>query len=82
MLIKTFIKRYLRGNQGPVVISDTTSYPKISWSLEAARLVVWIIALKFNRHIGSSAAEVSAKFQSDRILNTNITASGLDGILQ
>ena len=29
--------------QGPVSISDKTSYCKISWSLEAAMLVVWII---------------------------------------
>ena len=33
------------------------------------------IALKFDRHIGSTAAEVPVKFQSDRtILNTNIAA--------
>ena len=34
------------------------------------------IALKFDRHIGSSAAEVPVKFQSDRtILDTNLTDS-------
>ena len=36
------------------------------------------IALKFNRHISSTAAEVPVKFQSNRtILNTNLTASRL-----
>ena len=34
------------------------------------------IALKFGSHIGSNAAEVPVKFQSDRtILNTNLAAS-------
>ena len=41
------------------------------------------IALKFDRHIGSNAAEVPVKFQSDRtILNTNLVASRLDEILR
>ena len=41
------------------------------------------IALKFDRHIGSNAAEVPVKFQSDRaILNTNLTASRLHEILR
>ena len=41
------------------------------------------IALKFDRHIGSNAAEVPVKFQSDRtILNTNLAASRLYGILR
>ena len=36
------------------------------------------IALKFDRHVGSSAAEVPVKFLSDRtILNTNLAASRL-----
>ena len=34
--------------QGPVSISDKTSYRKILWSLEAARLVVQIIASFWN----------------------------------
>ena len=41
------------------------------------------IALKFDRHIGSTTAEVSVKFQSDRtILNTNLAASRVDEILR
>ena len=41
------------------------------------------IALKFDRHIGSTAAEVPVKFQSDRtILNTNLAASRLYEILR
>ena len=41
------------------------------------------IALKFDRHIGSTASEVPVKFQSDRtILNTNLAASRLYEILQ
>ena len=44
-----------RGDQGPVSISDKTSYRKISWNLEAARLVVKIIASLWNM-TGASAA--------------------------
>ena len=33
---------------GPVLIPDKMSYSKISWSIEAARLVVWIIASLWN----------------------------------
>ena len=41
------------------------------------------IALKFDRHIGSTAAEVPVKFQSDRaILNTNLAVSRLYEILR
>ena len=41
------------------------------------------LALKFDRHIGSTAAEVPVKFQSDRtILNTNLAASRLYEILR
>ena len=41
------------------------------------------IALKFDRHIGSSADEVSVKFRSHRIiLNTNLAPSRLHEILQ
>ena len=43
----------------------------------------WRIAFKFDRHIGSNAAEVPVKFQSDRrILNTNLVASRLHEILR
>ena len=41
--------------QGPVSISDKTSYCKISWSLEAARLVFIIVRSLWNL-IGTSAA--------------------------
>ena len=41
------------------------------------------IALQFDRHFGSPAAELPAKFQSDRtILNTNLAASKLCEFLQ
>ena len=41
------------------------------------------IALEIDRHIGSTAAEVPVKFQSDRtILNTNLAASRLYEILR
>ena len=41
------------------------------------------IALQFDRHIDSSAAEVPVKFQGDRtILNTNPVASSLHEILR
>ena len=41
------------------------------------------IALKFDRHISSTAAEVPVKFQSDRtILNSNLAASRLYEILR
>ena len=48
-----------------------------------AGILNYHIALKFNRHTGNSAADVSVKFQSDRtISNTNLPASGLRDILQ
>ena len=40
---------------GPVSICDKLSYHKISWSLEAARLVVWITVSPWNL-TGTSAA--------------------------
>ena len=41
------------------------------------------IALKFDRHIDSIAADVPVKFQSDRtIINTNLAASRLHEILR
>ena len=43
------------GNQGPVSISDKTSYFKISWSLEAARFVIRIVRSLWNL-AGTSAA--------------------------
>ena len=60
------------------------SYHTISWSLEAVRLVVnYCITLKFDLHIGRSAAKLPVKFQSDQIiLNTNLATSWLHEILQ
>ena len=41
------------------------------------------IALKFDRHLGSTAAEVPVKFQSDwKCLNPNLAASRLHEILR
>ena len=41
------------------------------------------IAMKFDRHIGSNAAEVPVKFQSDQtIINANLAASRLCEILR
>ena len=62
---------------GPVSISEKTSRCREIGSLN------YRIALKFDRHVGSTAAEVPVKFQSDRtILHTNLAASRLCEILQ
>ena len=69
---------WIQPDPGPDSICDKTSYRKISCNLEVARLVVKIIALKFDRHIGSTAAEAPVKFQSDfKILDANLEASRL-----
>ena len=81
-----FISRYIRldnwnpnedKDQGPVSISDKTSYREIVKSRSGENgSLNYGIALKFDRHIGSSVPEVSVEFQSDRtILNTNLAAS-------
>ena len=49
------IGMYGFGKLGPVSISDKTSYRKISWSLEVARLLVWIIASLWNLTAASAA---------------------------
>ena len=52
---------------------------KISWSLATARSATRI-ALKFDRHLGSSDAKMSVKFQSDTIIiASNLAASRLCG---
>ena len=59
-------------------LSVKTSYRKISWSLEVARFRFRFfppIALKINRHLGSSAAEMPVKIQSDTIIITPIPAT-------
>ena len=60
-------------------LSRQMPYCKISRSLEAARFrfKLFQIALKFDMHLGSSAAEMPVKFQSDTIIiMSNIAASG------
>ena len=71
--------------QGLYSLSGKTSYRQISWSLEAARLSVINdrFALKFDRHLGSVAAEVPVKFQSNwKSLNLNLATSRLHEILR
>ena len=49
-------------------LSSETPYHQILWSLEAARLdvvMIAIVSLKFDRHCGSTTAEMPLKFQSD-----------------
>ena len=50
-----WFRSWLYGEQGPVSISDKTSYRKISWSFEATRLVFRIVRLLWNL-TGTSAA--------------------------
>ena len=58
-------------------LSGQTFYRNVSWCLETVP-----IALKLDRHIGSSTAEMPVKFQSDMIIITsNSTASRLHEIL-
>ena len=63
--------------------SGKTSYRQTPLSLEAARLdVIMIVSFWKLRHLGSAAAEIPVKFQSDwKSLNTNIAASRLNEIL-
>ena len=70
--------------QGLCSLGGWTSYRKISWNIETARLdVIMIISLKVGRHLGNAAAEVPVKFQSDwKNLNLNLLASGLHEILR
>ena len=70
--------------QGLYSLSGRTSYRKISWSLEVARLDYNdSIALKFDRHLSSAAADVPVKYQSDwKSLNPNLSVSSLREILR
>ena len=56
--------------QGPFQIIDNTSYCTISkpQDLYLELCDCLEIALKFDRHLGSSAVEVSVKFQSDAMI--------------
>ena len=64
-------------------LNGKTSYHQISWTLEAPRLDYEEIgsndpiAPKFDRHLGSTAADVPVKFQSDW-KNLNLVASRFD----
>ena len=74
----------------PVSISGKTSYCKISSRCRYCKsrcreicLYNWLMALKFDRHLGRSAAEAPIKFQSDAIIQTiNHSASRLHEILR
>ena len=68
---------------GQYSLSCKTYYRQISWILEAARLFYNDhIALKCDRHLGSAAAEMPVKFQSDwKSLNPNLATSSLHEIL-
>ena len=69
--------------QGLYSLSGKKSYRKISWSLEAARFgfKLFAIALKFGRYLGSAAAEVPVKCQTDTTIATsNLVASTLHEI--
>ena len=47
------------------------------------RIQTFPIALKFDRHLGSSAGKMPVKFQSDTIIKTsNLAASSLHEILR
>ena len=58
-------------------LSGQTSYQKISWSLEI-RVEYFPIALKFNRHLGSSAAKPNACQTSERYDHYNIQSRGFE----
>ena len=67
-------------------LSGETSYRKISWSLEATRFGFKLFQSLWNltgMHLGSSAAEMTVKFQSDTIIITsNLGALRLHEIWQ
>ena len=66
--------------QGLYSLSGKTSYRKISWSLEAAIFGFKLFQSLWNL-AGTSAAEVSVKFQSDTTIATsNLAASRLHEI--
>ena len=62
----------------PVSISDKLSYRKITWCPQAAKLVVWIIALLWNM-TGVSAALLLMSLSNFRFtfVNTNLVVSRL-----
>ena len=52
---------------GAVSISRKMSYRKISQIIDAASVYICLIALKFDRCLGSTAAETPVKFQGNMI---------------
>ena len=72
--------------QGLYSLSGRTSYRKISWSLKSrsreVRVQTFPIALKLDRHIGSNAAQMPVKFQSDTIMITSNLFTKLGGNTQ
>ena len=72
--------------QGFYLLSGPTSYRKILWCLSLSCEIGCYndrITLKFDRHLGSSAAEMPVTFQRDcKSLNPNLAASRLHKILR
>ena len=62
---------------GPLLTKRTDSLLQNPLNLEAARLgfILFSIALKFDRHIGNSAAEMPVQFQSDTMIMTSNRAT-------
>ena len=67
---------WLDRNPGPVSISEKTSYHKISWSLEAARLVFRIVRSLWNL-TGTSAALLPMCLSIFKAIRQSIPISGL-----
>ena len=61
---------------GSLFTNRRTSYRNISWSLEANSLgLTLLITLNLDRHLGSNAAEMPVKSQSDTIIVTSKLAA-------
>ena len=77
---------YLKGTApGPLFIKWTDVLPQ--YLLKSQSQEIWVstftVSLKIDRHLSSSAAEMSVKFQSDTIIiKSNLTASRLYEILR
>ena len=77
------MQRVQKRTQGLYSLSGHMSYRKMYWSLEATRFGFrpFPVALKFDWLLGSWAAEMPVKFQSDTIIITsNLAASRLHEI--
>ena len=77
-VVQMTIKQCRAGDEplpGPLFTKWTEVLPKV-----VVRLYTFPIALKFDWHIGSSAADMPAKLQSDKIIITpNLAASRFGG---